>query len=418
MILNIRRFTEYWVIICALAISGSAISTTKYSNWTIPLLLITFALLLLLKPKQKMGLYKISICGAWLLIGMISTLANVSSENVNAYIHMTLVLVDAILISQRCPLNEMISKFIKVMRVITVIAIVMFVITVILGINPPLPELNNFNGVVYQTGIIWNRYRYTSIYSPRIISIFWEPGLYASYLCISLFFEFLDRKIYNLKDIVLFIIALLLTQSAAGYLLLCIVLFIPVLNYRGKWKKLLVVLLGFMTVFTAFFSGNVYTALISSNIGVLQKFDLSEGTGASRILSLQANLAILADSPLVGHGLAGASNLYSEKMIFFDRAAQTSTSFFYMAAFGVLGAYYTLIFIVSILNLFRKKMITGFSAIVIEVIVLLIINKEPHTLFLFTYASWCYLLNSFQKRDHSVPSGSGSSKNVYETKLV
>lgn len=402
MKLNVRQFTEYWVIMCALAISGSALSTTKYSSWTIPLLLITFGLLLFFKPYQRIGSSKIVVCGIWLLLGAVSTLANLSSENINAYIHMAIVIINAFLISQRCPLDEMIPKYLKIMRIMTAIAIIMFVITVIIGINPPLPEINNFNGAVYQTGIIWNRYRYSYLYSTRIIGFFWEPGLYATYLCVALLIEFIKRDVYNLKDVGLFILALLLTQSAAGYLLLCIVLFIPALNYKGKWKKILVILLAFMTIFVALYSASIYSALISSSNDVFQKYDLSSGNGASRILSLKANLEVLADSPWIGHGLAGASNLYSEKMVFFNKAAQTSTTFFYMGAFGVLGFFYTLVFVISIVKLSKNHIVTGLSAIVIVVILLLIINKEPHTLFLFTYTVWCYLLNKYKNYNNNI----------------
>lgn len=393
MKLNLRKTVEIIVFLCAITTSGSALSTTMFSSWTIPLLILSLGLALLIKPCVVMSSRKLCYVSIWLIIGGLSTVVNFSAENFNSYVHMAIVVVIAMLISQRFSLNEMIDIFLSFMRIVTTIAIFMWLVTDILGINPPLPEVKNFNGAIYQTGIIWNRYRYSLNYSHRIIGFFWEPGLFATYLSIALIIEFLKHEYYRKMDVILFVIAILLTQSSAGYLLLCLVLFIPATNYDGKWKKLVILSLGIFTVIVAVFSESIYSTIIGSSNPVFQKFDFSSGNGASRLLSLQANYSMLLENPLFGLGLAGANNTYALRMSLFGQAAQTSTSFLYAAAFGIFGFVYTLVFILSIARMAKIKKITKISAIILIVIVLNIINKEPHTLFLFTYSIWCYLLN-------------------------
>ncbi len=392
MKLDVRKTVGVIVFICSMATSGYALSTTRFSSWTIPLLIISFGLILLIKPCMSMDKRKLFSCILWLVIGGLSTLINYTGENLNAYLHMSLVVIIALLVSQRFPANDMIRMFLNFMRIITVVAIIMWVITDVLAINPPLPEIKNFNGAIYQTGIIWNRYRYSTFYSNRIIGFFWEPGLFATYLCICLSIEFLIKEYYKIKDVVLFIIAIILTQSSAGYLLLCLVLFLPALNYKGKWRNMLLLLLGVVTIIMAFFSDSIYSQIIGSSNPIIQKFDFSSGNGASRLLSLQANIAMLMERPFFGRGIAEANNVYASRMSFFGQAAQTSTTFFYTAAFGILGFTYTLFFIQSIMRLPKISEITWQSAFVLVVIVLNIINKEPHTLFLFTYIAMFYLI--------------------------
>ena len=76
--------------------------------------------------------------------------------------------------------------------------------------------------------------------------------------------------------------------------------------------------------------------------------------------------------------------------------ADTSTSTYLLSAFGVLGAFYTIAIIYGIL---RQKNVGIISKILILIIALLIVNKEPHLQNVFTWILIFYLVGGASQND-------------------
>lgn len=389
--INYRDMTAKALLYGALFVSGSALSTTSVGQFTIPILVLCMALCLTIRPNRLYRISKLLLGAVWLVIGLFSTAANYNRSNLNAYLQFAFVVVLSMLITQRFSADEMIELFLKSIRMFAVIAVAMWVVTDIFRADLPLPEIRNHNNVWYQTAIIWNRYRYGAVYSSRICGPFWEPGLFSTYLCAAMLLEIRISRFYAKTDMILFSVAILLTQSAAGYAVFCLVLFIRVLHYNGKWRNVLAPLLIAASIVCLLLSNHIYERMIQSAIPVLQKFDFSDGSGASRLDSIYANLALLRKRPLFGYGLAEANLAYSNQVMLFKDHSQTSTSGLYMAAFGVPGIVYTVGFITPFLHAIRKKALSVWEGSLVVLIIMVIINKEPHTFFLTTYIAWFYL---------------------------
>ena len=400
MVINYTDIIAKVLLYGALFVSGSALSTTSVGQYTIPVLVLCMVLCLTIKPIRQMNINKVLLGASWLVIGLFSTVANYTQSNLNAYLQFAFVVVLSMLITQRFSADEMIEQLIKCIRLLAVIAVAMWVVTEIFRITLPLPEIRNYNNVWYQTAIIWNRYRYGAVYSSRICGPFWEPGLFSTYLCAAMMLEILITKFYSKRDMILFSIAILLTQSAAGYAIFCLVLLIRVLHYNGKWRNVLVLLLIVASIVCLVLSNNIYEMMIQSSIPVLQKFDFADGSGTSRLDSIRANIALLKKRPLFGYGLAEANIEYAKQVMFSKDHSQTSTSGLYMAAFGVPGIVYTVGFITPFIHAIRKKSLSIWEGILAVLIIMAIINKEPHTFFLTTYIAWFYLQDG---KDYSYP---------------
>ena len=113
-----------------------------------------------------------------------------------------------------------------------------------------------------------------------------------------------------------------------------------------------------------------------------------------RLGSMTANMELFQKNPVFGLGLAGANIEYTNQLLRLGVHGQTSTSLYYMAAFGVGGIVYTLVYVLSITGLVKRKKLTTASAWILIISILYVINKEPHTLFVFTYCFWFYLIDT------------------------
>ena len=111
------------------------------------------------------------------------------------------------------------------MRILTIIAILAHIVLIILRVNINLPIVQNVNGAEFLNGFLFFIRVHGAELSTRSMSIFWEPGLYSSFLIFALIFELCFKKTKtNFVNIAVFISGILIAQSTAGYLLLVIII--------------------------------------------------------------------------------------------------------------------------------------------------------------------------------------------------
>ncbi|MBS1492822.1 MAG: hypothetical protein JST55_04910 [Bacteroidetes bacterium] len=135
---------------------------------------------------------------------------------------------------------------------------------------------------------------------PRNSGPFWEPGGFSVFLFIALTFNIVrNKKFFNKKNII-FLIAILTTQSTTAYLAFFIFICIYILiSYRSIYSFILMPLLIFIFL-------NLYSRLDFMEEKVNKMYSDSKKAGTekvySRIVSGQINLNNFFSSPIFGIG--------------------------------------------------------------------------------------------------------------------
>ena len=188
---------------------------------------------------------------------------------------------------------------------------------------------------------------YDNIGIDRNIGTFWEPGLFATFILIAIILELWNKNKTSKLTILIFLITLYTTKSTYGYLMLVPISFellTKVLNKRFSFS--LTIFLITIVVFLNYKLNDFISWLVQINPRLFSKLIDESNSFNARIESPLTNLRIFENNYLFGAGLGNTENLFSNMTI----GAQTSTSTYFLAAFGFLGIAYTLLFIYGILS--------------------------------------------------------------------
>lgn len=332
----------------------------------------------LLPRKNRLGRGRIKlnvknvICFTCVLGTVISYLVNYDRNNVVDNILLGLTFVCASMISERVGFATFSRFFVNGMLYATVAALAVWGVRSI-GIELPTYKYVGLNGLEYESVFFctWSR-----VY-PRFMGLFWEPGLYASFLTITVLFEglFSESK-PRMIVYVICTVAILLTQSTAGYLLLA---FAFVIIFRDKSKREfglffdVVVISAFLVIY--FQSDAIINQLVGIDENIFAKLTGGGLTYDTRRMSPLACLEVFAKQPLWGNGVIYATDLYNELKPVYHMDALTSSSGFMLAAIGIGGISYTIGWLKAFLNQSDKSIMVN---IMMVCLFLALVNKEPH----------------------------------------
>jgi hypothetical protein len=300
----------------------------------------------------------------------------------------------ALVITMLVDFRDFIEVFLHTMRILTIVALVAHVAFIGYGISPPFERVVNANGAVYANGYVVFLLFSGDAVLPRSMSIFWEPGLYASFLTFAMIFELCFRNARPRRiSLILFTAGILISMSTAGYFLL--ILLAMLWYFRGvRQGRPLPFLVSIAVGLWLYIQGGaIVESLVSFNREMFYKVQNSDFFGGTRWESPLLNLKVFADSPILGSGYGGASAAYAARMVGTNVGAQTSTSTFYLAAFGIPGFLYSASWIISVLNLRGPNVYARF---IILFCILIILNKEPHDTILVTYCLLFYFVGESQ----------------------
>lgn len=191
--------------------------------------------------------------------------------------------------------------FVSVMCVTSVFSLALWVVLNIVGIDLPLPVLENVNGVHYKTIIIASQFVETYIEGNNSMGFFWESGVFASYLLLAIAVEFmLQSKVSKLR-LSLLIATLLTTGSTAGVLLLPLALSVGLLKRGGKVRIVisLSLLIVFIVVLVNF--SVIIAELAKINPSLFSK--LTDADAVTRLTRLQSPSIcwdLFVQSPVLG----------------------------------------------------------------------------------------------------------------------
>ncbi len=271
------------------------------------------------------------------------------------------------------------KSFLDIMFFMAITSIICYFLLNFTSLNLPFPFYDSYSGIKYGVGFIFNYLPYQKL---RNCGMFWEPGLMATFMIFSLL---IDSIVFNSPYMVRtmsFICALVLTYSSAGLVLLALFVLFILFKRFGKEtiskSELFLLLFVLISAVLVFFETDfvIKTFFSSSNYslqGLTEKLLTEKLSTSQRMMSITLWWDRFLSSPIIGTSIV---DLYNEDFIW-----DTATSFMFLGLFGFLGCIYTVGWIKGSLQLG----ISLSSRIVFCVIMLLIVNKEPHGTLMFSW---------------------------------
>ncbi len=304
--------------------------------------------------------------------------------------------------------DDFVDIYLKIMTLVTVIGIIGYVLVLNTSFLEFLPEYENVNDVVYKIGIIYN---YIPTIVERNCAMFWEPGIFATHLIFSFVFEVLFKKgKMNILRLILFSVGIITANSAAGFLLLFLSVWLLVTKKERNGKSVnplrvvmsaLIFLVGIAVlvnldaiISSTSLADNEYAAkLMSDNV-----------EASSRSQAITHNLNVFISAPIFG---AGASTVFSNV----EHVADTSTSTYIMSMFGTPGILYTFFWLYGV---FKQKEQSLLTRVILASIIIIILNKEPHLNMLFTWCLFFFLLKDNKSEEEQKNPIIGDYRRKYE----
>lgn len=376
-----NKFIIFCLILAISLCSGHALQTI-YSTSKLSIFLAIFFIIpvLLTLANKKVGAHTIVFL---LLLSMIFIQIIVGlGSGISHYFSQICIIVAAFGFVLVYPFDKFVSKFLKLMTIVTVIALIGYIL-LNAGLLSFLPVKTNINGVKFGVGFVYN---FIVDYPERNCGLFWEPGLFATFLTLAILFEIVFKKEkISWWRLGLFAVAMLTANSSAGFMLLfmCLLLFITLGAKRtvSAWKSFLsffVFLIGLFAILnldwiievTGLINNSYFKKLLSDNV-----------VDSMRVNAIRHNLEIFLEYPL-GAGI----DIVLQKM---EYIADTSSFTYILSVYGFLGIVYTLAWIYGIVKIEKLNL---FSKITILCIMIIILNKEPHLSLLFSWVLMFYLL--------------------------
>ena len=373
-IINKKSLTIFFWFMIVYLFSGSPYTTinTEISTLTIVLALVVLPYVLLLKRmKMKGTITSLSLIFIMIVIPMIWH----SEIQSRTYWRVLATAIIAFYLLEKYGLDNIINIYLKAMVVISIASLIGYILLNCTPLLNNLPTAKNINGVEYGIGILFN---YIKVYPERNCGVFWEPGIFASYLSLAIVFESITKsKSISWCRILLFVISIITTTSSAGYVLLVFAIGIVLLreSQLSGYKKILAICIIIIIGVLALNIDNIILDTSLSNNAYLIKLTSERMKGSSRITAIFHNLRIFGKNPIFG---AGINNVLSQMSSWAD----ISTTTYMLSIFGVFGLLYTLFIIYGI---FSQKQINIFVKILFLFVLFAIVNKEPHINIMFTW---------------------------------
>ena len=391
-ILKSNWFSILWIFI-ALIHSGHLFRTTSVNLIRTIYIAVLFAVIFLIHElacrRFKFGTEDILF---FISIFMVGFSWYRDAFQVSSFYRMTLsVILFAYFIVKRYSASQVLKVYMSIMTVTSVIALLGFYLANYTDVLEILPLYKNSNGIEYAVAGIFN---FIKAVPERNCGMFWEPGLFATHLCIATVIELTAKKRANIFRLILFSVCFVTANSSAGFVLLflCVLLFFIRKNTKkekSRFGKYFVVGIVAVAVIVLLNLDYILTVTGLSNNQYFEKLMLANILDSSRIRAIIHNLKLFASSPKFGVGYVFAiQNI--------KHVADTSTSTFVMSLFGVLGIFYTLAIVFGI---FRLKNVNVLSKFVILAMAFIIVNKEPHLQNVFTWVLMFYLVRGIPKEE-------------------
>lgn len=378
-----------YVVLC----SGYALSTVYGYTTALLTIGITLSVLLMVLKRDWLIPYDLRTlaCICFVLMIVFSMICNQQGDS-RRYLNYVFSCLVAYAISKNISARTFYDYFSKAMVWITAISLVGYYLVNYTTLLSGLPRMINSNESEYTVGYIFN---YITRMPERNCGVFWEPGVFASFLCTAMLYEILfsSQKIRVLR-IVLYSVGIYTANSSAGFALwaVCMLSLLTKRKNSQEVHNLHSVLSAIVFGCALFAIANVDSIIsmtIFKNNPYLAKLSSEHIASSERGFAFTHNIGIFAEHPLFGAGFKITDSLM-------QHYADTSTTTYFMSLFGIMGVSYTVFWIIAVS---RQKKLNLYSKILVLIVILSIINKEPHGLILFTWCTLFYLLSTERNKD-------------------
>ena len=233
--------------------SGSMISTTNGVGIILDLL---FALIFSIKVfkiilKDSLKLIHYSLIGT--IFFVLITFSLYGFSPIGAYLGIIFKSIVSVGIVFTYKFRDMANFYKKYISILAIVSLIGYFLVTPGIIKLDFTLINNINEVPYNVSFIFFNLSWTP---DRNIGIFWEPGIFATYLIVALIFEISlneKNKISPLR-VLLYVVTIITTKSSAGYGLLLLVMLLFAMefanNSKNKKDEIFIELLNCYTFFT------------------------------------------------------------------------------------------------------------------------------------------------------------------------
>lgn len=317
----------------------------------------------------------------FLIIVLGSFLVNWDITKVDQYI----VLCSTILLTANVAIifdkEIIIDFFVRLLFGISIISLINYIILNTLGYLPFFNSYKSINIYTYNTIYLFN---WIDGLIDRNCGIFWEPGIFASFIVMAMQFELFGNRRKNY--IFIFILTLITCNSSAGFLLLLILIIELIMLKKKKnpnnnrIKSLFNFLIFLSMIIIVLNLDNIILPTSLKNNDYIKKLTFDSISNNTRSKSIEYNLNAFKKNPVFGNGLSSSISFLNGAVLTPD----TTTSFYLLNTFGIGGILYTIFYIVGLLKTFSKKN-SVYKIICLLLIFLIILNKETHYIISFTW---------------------------------
>lgn len=384
-----------FLLIFTITTSGYPLSSVP-SNFYYHLLVLPIIILTLKRRNNFLKKnYSTIFYLLFLSLTVLSFVINFNVNNLSTNFKFILVLTFSYLFTESFSFDQFSVLFIRMMKLISIVSLIGYVILNLTNLDLPLSTFKNVNDVEYYNGIIYFAIKSFSVWGndgfKRNIGAFWEPGIFATFLLIAITLELWKKGKSSKLTLTLFLITLLTTRSTFAYLMIfpMFISFLTIGSVVSKKQYLLYLFILSLIVLVYLNLNSILYFLNELNPTIFGKLVSESVSFNERIDSPFTNILIFKNNFLFGAGLGNTENIF----VSLTYGSQTSTSTYFLAAFGIFGIFYTISFILGILSFSKVNII---SRITFLIIVLSQINKEPHIFFTATFIILFYFLKNIK----------------------
>lgn len=221
----------------------------------------------------------------------------------------------------------------------------------------------------------------------RNYGIFREPGVFQMYLNLALMFELKEEKNGREKRVVIFLIAIFLTFSTAGYIICGIIVMVQVTQSESRNINFYFGIIA--SSFIIFYLAS--NSIIEYDHNIFGKLFSDNTSRNSRFGSAFINLQLAKNHLLFGNGFSYVETNYGiTRAIGFRGESNTNTVFKMLAVFGVLVPS---IFIVGIIKIAKK---IYFSSVISFFLLLMMLFNED---MMFSALPYVLMMYGWKEKD-------------------
>lgn len=301
------------------------------------------------------------------------------------YYYHVLILIIAILMVELMDSEEFVSAYVRTMLLFAFFAI-LFYVTSLLGLNKVIPSIDLTN----TSGFRYSHYLLAAIqkssfgsFTARAYGVFREPGAFSVHLCIAVAFELFIKKNHSFFAILLLSIAVFITYSTAGYIVLSLYILLYVFWKKAKDRREKAVKILIITVCVGVLAIGVSDRVYQLVFGKLFVDNISTN---SRWISLWGGLQLSLQRPLFGWGWGYITNSFVSLMREYSGVAGLSFTNTYTRMASTYGWVFTL-GIIGLSFLFFNKVVKRKRAFILLFFVgwLMILSNEAFVLNALVY---------------------------------